>query len=885
MLLVLATLCASNAFAYDFEQGGIYYNFTDDNTNTVEVTYRDGNYNSYSGTVFIPGSVLYAGTTYSVIGIGNSAFRDCESLYSVILPENMTYIRTHAFYNCSNMTAINIPKRMTSIASSSSAYSAFAGCDGLRSLVWNARNCSTRGYMPTANIETVTIGDEVSLLPENFLDGSKVTEVVIPSSVTSIGAYAFRNCKGLTEVVIPDGVTEITTSLFNGCTGLTSVTLPSGVTSIGNSAFLGCSALPTLAIPSGVTSIGGYAFEGCTSLDGIVIPEGVTDLKVHAFYGCSSLTAINIPAGMTSIASNSSAYSAFAGCDGLRSLIWNARNCSDRGYMPTANIETVTIGDEVSLLPGDFVKGSKITEVNIPASVDSIGKNAFLNCDSLIAVTSRALIPPTMAAQNCFSCYETATLTVSVYAKRDYESTDWWNLFTNTVGEDFDCFEGDSLYYKIISDSEVCVTYRDTTLNSYSGDIRIPSKTIIDGVVYDVTAIGDSAFCKCTELTSVRMPYSIKSIDSFAFGWCKQLNNVIIPDSVKTIGRLAFYGCYSLANIDLSNSLISIGGQAFEQCCINELNLPSSLQQIGISAFTACPIERVFIPKSVTSISLNPFEVCRKLTEIVVEEGNPIYDSRNGCNAIINTATNTIVSGCINTTFPEDVNCIGYAAFYWLNFEEIIIPNTITKIEGEAFRGNDKAKSLVIPNSVTYIGNSAFEYLWELQSIFIPNSVIHIGISAFASTADVTSIEVEEGNPNYDSRENCNAIIETGTNTLLQGCQNTVIPQSITTIGKSAFRDQENLLKIDIPNSVESILYRAFEHCCDMVEITIGSGLRWIERDAFERCYALRSITCKAVVPPAIEDSTCFDGDQVVFDLATLYVPIGSVDAYRADVN
>ena len=556
--------------------------------------------------------------------------------------------------------------------------------------------------------------------------------------------------------------------------------------------------------------------------------------------------------------------------------------------MPTANIETVTIGNEVELLPGDFVNGSKITEVNIPASVDSIGKNAFLNCDSLIAVTSRALIPPTMAAQNCFSCYDTATLYVSKNAINDYNSTDWWNLFINTVGVDFDAeaFEGDSLYYKITSETEVCVTYRDLDLNSYSGDIRIPSKTIIDGIVYDVTAIGDSAFSNCTELTSVRMPYSIKSIGKYAFYQCDQLDNVIIPDSVKTIGNSAFNNCDSLKVVNLGQGVTFIDNTAFSETSIKELNLPSSLQQIGYGAFDYCPIERVLLPKSVTSILYtNPFAGCNKLTEIVVENGNPKYDSRNNCNAIIETATNTIVSGCKNTVFPIDINYIGHSAFWGVDLDEIIIPNTIIAINASAFGANYRVKNLDIPNSVTYIGNYAFEYLYELQNIVIPNSVIQIGFAPFMNTS-VTSIVVEEGNPNYDSRNNCNAIIEKSTNMLVQGCQNTIIPNTVEIIGVYALYGQEQIHKIDIPNSTKSILNSAFSQCYGLEEITIGNGVSLIGHYALASCFNLRTITCKAVLPPVFEDSTVFIyAPKNFFDLATLYVPIGSVDAYRADAN
>ncbi|MBQ8256970.1 MAG: leucine-rich repeat domain-containing protein, partial [Bacteroidaceae bacterium] len=179
---------------------------------------------------------------------------------------------------------------------------------------------------------------------------------------------------------------------------------------------------------------------------------------------------------------------------------------------------------------------------------------------------------------------------------------------------------------------------------------------------------------------------------------------------------------------------------------------------IGDHAFVDCDgLTSVTIPNSVTSIGGHAFFYCYGLASIVVDDGNSVYDSREGCNAIIETATNTLIAGCKNTIIPGSVTSIGDYAFY--------LCTGLTSVE--------------IPSSVTSIGNYAFSDCSGLTSIEIPNSVTSIGISAFNRCSGLTSITVNSGNSLYDSREGCNAIIETATNTLIAGCKNTIIPGSV----------------------------------------------------------------------------------------------------------
>ena len=257
------------------------------------------------------------------------------------------------------------------------------------------------------------------------------------------------------------------------------------------------------------------------------------------------------------------------------------------------------------------------------------------------------------------------------------------------------------------------------------------------------------------------------------------VHSVIIKFGVTSISKMCFLDFYSMASITIPNSVTSIGEMAFYFC--------TSLTSISI-------------PNNVNSIGSDAFEGCSKLASIIVEDGNLYYDSRNNCNAIIEKSSNTLIAGSKNTKIPNSVTSIGRSAFYGRSLT-----------------------SVTIPNSVTSIGNYAF-YDCSLTSVTIPSSVTSIGNSAFSSCSGLTSIKVESGNQTYDSRNNCNAIIEKSSNNLIAGCKNTIIPNSVTSIGISAF-DGCSMTSVTIPNSVTFIGDRAFAFCSGLIYITLPSKL------------------------------------------------------------
>ena len=481
-------------------------------------------------------------------------------------------------------------------------------------------------------------------------------------------------------------------------------------------------------------------------------------------------------------------------------------------------------------------------------------------------------------------------------------------------------FKVDGLEYKITSSNTVEVT------GGWFINLTIPNSVTYNNVTYSVTSIGNSAFRSNYSLKSVTIGNNVTSIGNSAFEDCYFLSNVTIPNSVTTIGPKAFYYCQYLPSIELPNSIVSIGYSAFYNCfSLVSANIPNEITTIESSLFCGCSslasiyipnsvtcIERrafcgcssitnITIPVSVREISENPFENCSSLKQITVANDNNYYDSRNNCNAIIETSTNKLITGCQNTNILNSVTAIGDYAFKGcIGLTSEIIPNSVTAIGIGAFEGCTNLTNISIPNSVSEIAPWVFDSCISLISISIPNSIKSIGNYAFGECSSLTSIQipysvidiyrpfpgcdnlssvkVDSNNPQYDSRDDCNAIIEKSTNKLIAGCKSTIIPNSVNEIGEDAFYACYTLNSINIPNSVTAIGDYAFYSCHDLCEISIGDHISSIGEEAFSWCTSLTNMYCYATEVP----STSGGWYEAPLENATLYIPIGCKDVYSA---
>ena len=469
-----------------------------------------------------------------------------------------------------------------------------------------------------------------------------LSEIVIPSSVTSIGDSAFYGCSSLSEIVIPSSVTSIGDRTFCGCSSLKyisipksviglngnpfadwkgkleclspnfvyeddilfnkdksriisfrnqnieSYVIPSSVTSIGDRAFSCCHSLSEIVIPSSVTSIGKCAFSSCDSLSEIVIPSSVTSIGIGAFFRCHSLSEIAIPSSVTSIGDY-----AFSSCDSLSEI-----------DIPSS---VTSIGK------GAFSFCRSLSEIVIPSSVTSIGDRAFCGCSSLKYIS----IPK------------------SVIGLNGNPFADWKGKL-ECLSPNF-VYEDDILFNK---DKSRIISFRNQNIESYV-------------ISSSVTSIGDGAFYDCYSLSEIVIPSSVISIGTWAFYGCESLKSLIIPDSVTSIGGSAFSGCRSLSEIVIPSSVTSIGDGAFSGCdSLAGIVIPSSVTSIGDNAFSSCDsLSEIVIPSSVTSIGDRAFWGCHSLSKIVI----PSSVTSIGDSAFYNCSFPNNLSQELNSRFGDKI--------------------------------------------------------------------------------------------------------------------------------------------------------------------------------------------------------------------------------------
>ena len=477
LLLILALLVPVTASAYVFEVDGIYYKISSISPATVEVTYKDAHYNSYSGSVVIPSNVIYQNVNYSVTSIGYRAFCNCSSLTDISISNSVTSIGEFTFSGCSALTSVNMPNTLSSIGEG-----AFFGCTGLTSITIpnSVTSISKAAFNNCSGLMSVTIPNSVTDIGISaFSHCSSLTRIVIPNSVTTIAEYAFNYCSGLASLSIPNSVKIIGIEAFNETPwynnqpdGLvyagmvaykykgtmpsgTSITINEGTISIAESAFSGCYGLKSIVFPNSITTIGNGAFQNCRSLTSVTIPNSVTYISNRMFGGCDHLININLPNSITTIGSyafsnsglisinipNSVAYigeGAFSNCGGLTSIdLGNSvafiGNCA---FQFCASLTNITIPSSISSINYSAFAGcSSLTEVIIPYSVNSISQWAFANCGSLHDVYNYATtVPNTNSYTFDYSTpIGSATLYVPVGCREAYAATYPWSDFGQIV--------------------------------------------------------------------------------------------------------------------------------------------------------------------------------------------------------------------------------------------------------------------------------------------------------------------------------------------------------------------------------------------------------------------------------------------------------------------
>ena len=503
--------------AVNVEIDGIMYNINA-KTGLTEVVANPSH--QYKGDIVIPEAITYEDKEYTVTAIGESAFSQ-RNITSITFPNSITSVGRAAFYCCSLLDSVVLPEKVTVIGDM-----LFANCTSLRRVV-----------IP----EGLTLIDNSAFNSCYSLDS-----LIIPNSVTRIEDWAFALCKGLTYVEMSRGLTYVGRGAFGDCSALNTVIIPDlSSWSMINFGDYNSNPLTTtktlkinneeirdLVIPDDVTYIGDYAFRGCTNITSVTMGENVTKIGTSAFYGCKNCASITIGENVTSIGSW-----AFYGCSAMTSLKSLPRkvpsttsNSFDSAikdqailYVPSAALEAYS-----SKAPwSDFYD---IVALNIPKH-----QLAYYVDDALyksFTLEEGEYITPEPAPEKEGYTFSGWSEIPERMPKHDVTVTGSFTLTSEQLALD-------GIQYTLwVKEKTAEIVGFDVT-DGFTGQVSIPSTVTKDGTSFDVTRIGDSAFSKCENLTSVTIPESISFIGESAFSGC-MLENIFVKNTATHLNERSF---------------------------------------------------------------------------------------------------------------------------------------------------------------------------------------------------------------------------------------------------------------------------------------------------------------------------------------------------------
>ncbi len=755
----------TNYYGGDVVNNGITYRINEKEATitAAEATITEAN---------VPSTVEFEGNQYPVIKINEKVFSGNTNLTVVTLPDGLVEIGEFAFSGCKNLESVTLSESLTTLGDY-----AFSSCKSLKTIKIPSgvttipRSC----FSGCSSLKSVTIPEGVTAIGGEAFYHCDLNALTLPESLETIEYYAFGGNRSLKSVNIPAKVKTIGGQAFYDC-GLTELVIPEGVQTIDGSAFYGNS-LQNLTLPSTIKSIGSSAFCRYSGYLQSIICNAVTPptLGDDAFYG-SITPEVKVP--LASIAAYRKAYGwkNFSNYYGGEEIIDGvAYRIDDKGAYVQAAIMTeseVILAENVAfegaqyplykIADNAFAGNGSITLVTVPATVETIGSNAFKGVTYPI-IKIKATTPPVLASK--LPMFSAIVPPASVKA---YKAANYWKEMTIigegkndievTTSATVDLTEAIMTQAKITPASVTSIKVHgpltnDDIINALNTNMR--SCYAIDLSDAEIEALPDGAFNGKIGLLEITLPAGLKAIGNNAFNGCFALRNeVTIPAGVETIGSYAFAGCRNAKfNPALPETLTAIGDYAFQNCAnLYAVTLPASLQTIGAHAFEASNVQEAVLPAGLKTIGAYAFRHCSNITRV---------------------------------TLPDGLTTLGEGAFQQceaLVTADLMNPMEITSIPRYAFDGCSGLRNVYLPFFIEAVGDYAFRGCASLRQIQFVAPTKTIGAYAFSGCRSLKSLDLFK-------------------------CEN------FTTIGEYAFSGCTSLKSLNLPKSLETIGEYAFSGC------------------------------------------------------------------------
>ena len=612
----------------------------------------------------------------------------------------------------------------------------------------------------------------------------------VPDGTAEIGKNAFQNCNALTKAIIPDSVTVIGSYAFNSCVNMTEITIPDSVTSIGNNAFISCSSLTNIAV--------GENNEKYSSKDGALYSK---DQKTFICYPLGQKdTSYTIPDGVTKIDK-----SAFWYCPTLTEIIIpeSVTQIGEYAFVGCKSLAHAALPSGLTSIEWSVFSGcSALEEATIPESVTSINYRAFEGCEKLKEIT----IPEKVTSIGSSAFNKCTGLTAVTVMNPECRITNGEDTFPETA----------VIYGYAGSTAEEYAEKYSRTFEALEGGAERTGSGTCGKDGENLTWEYDGKGTLTITGTGEMADYAVDDISTWAIvpwkSFTKNIQHVVIGDGVKNIGSGAFRHCTNLTDISISDSVTGIRNYIFAEC--------SSLKAVTL-------------PAGVKELDEGAFGGNNGLLNIEAEADNPNYSSKDGL--LYNKDQTKLISYPSGRTETE-----------------FVIPDHTAEIASYAFSGTASLKKVTIPESVNILGWNAFYECPNLETVVLPADMTEMNNSAFYRCNKLTAFEISESNEKYCTKD---GILFSKDMTQIvcypQGKTETayIIPDSVNSVGNSAFSGCKNLTEIKVPESVTGFGDSAFSGCTNLTALNFPRNLRGIGNTAFSGCESLT----KVEIPDGVE--------------------------------